>query len=320
MRLVSSVVLALFFIYTAALVAWWAIPRGPRGIRIAIGLLAILVSGFGAMAIPLDARATRGGVAILGVVTAARITSYWFEAQSPVPLFEYFRFISIAMLRPHLVFSRHFLHAKPRIGREIIRLILCAAIIPPVWLIAAALNFLTIAQDIWLLNHLIVLAAFVVIIGCIGQCLLAIWRLQGLAIRHPVSDNILASRTPADFWRRWSWPPHTSIYRYIYQPLGGRAHHIRATMAVFLVSGVAHEGLAFAAIGRITGHQTLFFLLSGLGVLASPALERLATFGLAGQVLMHTLTLLFLIACSPIFFVTLNYVIPVYMQETWLMW
>ena len=318
------VALALGLIYSAALAAWWvATPSRGRRIHIVVKIIAfcisISVSVFAAMVIPLDAPIIRAGIAILGVITGSRIASYWFEGKEASAR-EYFRFISIAMLHPYLVFARGRPCAKPRVGREIARLILCALIIPPALFVAQVLILVTIAQDVWTLNHLIVLAAFVIIMGCVGQCLLAIWRLQGLPIAHPVNDSILASRTPADFWRRWSWPPHVSLHRYIYRPLGGRRRHVFATLAVFLTSGVAHDILFFVAMGRLTGHQTLFFVLNGFGVLASPALERVAAFGLAGRVLMRTLTILFLVACSPLFFVSVHYVFPIYVKQIWLMW
>ncbi len=315
----TRIILAIISNYAGAIGAWTLLNiRNPR-IRFTLSLLPGLLSVFAAALIPLDFPIIRAGVAILGIITASRIATKAVDGGRP-PLGDYLRYISVTMLRPHLHYVAHLRRTRPRAGREILRLLLAAAIIPPAWYLAARLNWTEVAQQHWLVNHLIVAGGFTVVMTCVGQCVLALWRLQGIRATRPVVDNILASRTPADFWRRWSWPPHAGLIRYIYIPAGGPRHPVRAIMAAFAASALAHEVLATVALGRVTGHQTLFFLLSGVGVLASPALERLGRRGLAGNILMRTLTLTFLIASATLFFVTINYVIPIYMKHIWLMW
>ena len=176
------------------------------------------------------------------------------------------------------------------------------------------------AKVSWLLNHLIPLAGFVVIMQSFGQCNLGLWRLLGMHVRRPVADNILLSRTPADFWRRWSWPIHLWLYRYVYEPSGAKRHHGRAVLTVFLVSGLLHEVLAGVAIGRVTGHQTLYFMTSALGVLASPMLLRLERFGVMGEIAMRGVTVLFLAASAAIMFASFDMILPMYQKHTWLNW
>jgi hypothetical protein len=175
------------------------------------------------------------------------------------------------------------------------------------------------AASSWLLNHLILLAAFVVLMQSLGQALLGLWRLRGLRA-GPIVDQILLSRTPAEFWRRWSWPIHLWLMRYAYEPCGGRAHHVRATLATFLASGLLHEALVVIAIGRPTGHQTAFFMLSALGVLASPPLLRLSRTGIVGQFIARAVTITFLAATASLMFITFNYLMPIYAQRIRLMW
>jgi D-alanyl-lipoteichoic acid acyltransferase DltB (MBOAT superfamily) len=175
-----------------------------------------------------------------------------------------------------------------------------------------------ISGSFWL-NHLVLLIGFVIIMQSFGQLCLATWRLRGLRAR-PIVDNILFSRTAAEFWRRWSWPMHLWLYRYVYVPSGGKRHPVRAVLAVFMTSAILHELLALAAIGRVTGHQTIFFSLSALGVLASPALEKLARFGLAGQILMRGLTFSFFSFTAIFMFATLHFVFPLYAADSWLFW
>jgi hypothetical protein len=113
---------------------------------------------------------------------------------------------------------------------------------------------------------------------------------------------------------------HLWLYRYVYQPAGGKRHVVRAVLAAFAVSGLLHELLAYAAIGRVTWHQTLYFMISALGVLASPGLEWLGQLGLIGQILMRTITLTFLATSAALMFVTIHYVFPIYVKQIWLMW
>jgi hypothetical protein len=315
----DRIILAIAANYAGAIGAWGLLGIRRREIRFPLTLAVGLPTVFAAVLIPLDLPVIGAGVAILGIITASRIATKAIDGNRPA-LSDYLRYISVAMLRPHLHYVANLRRTRPRVAREILRLAVAAAIIPPAWYLARRLNWSDAAQQSWLVSHLIVAAGFTVIMTCTGQCLLAVWRLQGLHVRRPIVDNILASRTPADFWRRWSWPPHAGLNRYIYIPAGGPRHHIRATMAAFAASALAHEVLAAVAIGRATGHQTLFFLLSGIGVIASPALERLGRRGLPGQILMRTLTLTFLVASASLFFATVNYVLPIYMKHIWLMW
>jgi D-alanyl-lipoteichoic acid acyltransferase DltB (MBOAT superfamily) len=174
-------------------------------------------------------------------------------------------------------------------------------------------------RDHWLLNHLLLVVGFVVVMTAFGQVNLGLWRLLGVRAR-PVMDHIWLARTPADFWRRWSWPIHLWLYQYVYIPCGGRRRAFWALLAVFAFSGLLHELIAFVASGRITGHQSAFFGLSAAGALASPLLERIGRRGLVGEALIRLVTLLFLVASSALMFVTVDAVLPLYATRWWLMW
>jgi hypothetical protein len=171
----------------------------------------------------------------------------------------------------------------------------------------------------WLVNHLILVVGFVMVMTAFGQANLGLWRLLGLRAR-PVMDRIWLSRTPADFWRRWSWPIHLWLYLYVYLPCGGRRRAVRSLLAVFAVSGLLHEVSAFVAVGRVTGHQSAFFGVSAAGVLASPVLEGIARRGVVGEVFVRSVTLVFLAASAALMFVTVDAVLPLYATRWWLMW
>jgi hypothetical protein len=119
-----------------------------------------------------------------------------------------------------------------------------AVIAVVVWSAATRLLATHPANASWLVNHIILLAGFVVIIQSFGQLNLGLWRLLGLRARRPVADNILLSRTPADFWRRWNISLSTWFRDYVYIPLGGSRSTgglwIRNVLATFLLSGLWH--------------------------------------------------------------------------------
>ena len=71
---------------------------------------------------------------------------------------------------------------------------------------------------------------------------------------------------------------------------------------------------------RVTGHQTAFFLLSGLGVIASPQFERLARWGMPGEIVMRLTTIVFMLATATLMFATLNLFFAVFPEPDWLVW
>jgi hypothetical protein len=88
----------------------------------------------------------------------------------------------------------------------------------------------------------------------------------------PLADS------PRDFWgRRWNLFVHRFAARFLFLPLGGRRHPMRATFGVFLCSGVMHEYFILGCtggVGRHTGFMMVFFVLHGAGVVLEMALRR----------------------------------------------
>jgi hypothetical protein len=260
----------------------------------------------------------RALVFVCGALVALRTYSYGL-AEMPCGLADYLRFLSVGLLSPHLVYSA----ARPTGGRasfplELLRMTLAAATIALTSWLAMRLIFEGPGRHGWLVNHLILVGGFVIVMTAFGQANFGLWRLMGLHVR-PVMDRIWLARTPADFWRRWSWPIHLWLYRYIYLPCGGMRCAVGSVLAVFAFSGILHEVLAFVAIGRITGHQSAFFGVSAAGVLASPMLENIGRRGVVGEVLIRLVTLVFLAASAALMFVTVDAVIPLYATRWWLM-
>jgi D-alanyl-lipoteichoic acid acyltransferase DltB (MBOAT superfamily) len=251
---------------------------------------------------------------------SARIYSYWGSDQRQ-GFADYARFLSFGLLSPHLVYSYTGFssHSRASLAREVPRLVSAAAVSGATLLIAVVLLQSRTETDVWFAKYLTALAAFVVIASAVGVACGSVWRMMGIRAR-PLVDKIWLSRTPAEFWRRWSWPPHQWLNRYVFVPWGGRVHPVAATVVVFLVSGLAHELMAGVGLGRLTGHQTAFFLVSSLGVMASPHLERLARWGLAGEIVMRLATIIFMITTATLMFATFNKFVPLYQEPAWLDW
>jgi hypothetical protein len=306
--------------YGFALIAWPLFRAGRTSVPFVADLsvvAAILAAGFMAWDQSAPVRAL---VAISGIIVLLRVHSYGCSGGAGT-FGEYVHFLSFGLAAPHLIYSPGRLPADSHVplARQWVRLSIAVLLIPVTWKAASHLLAMPWSVNSWMVNHLILAAAAVVVMSAFGQCATVIWQIQGSAQKVLV-DNILLSRTPAEFWRRWSWPMHLWLYRYVYIPAGGKANHVRATLMVFFVSGLLHEFIAALAIGRVTGHQMLFFLVSGAGVLVSPALEKIEQRGAVQKAMGHVLTLSFLVATSSLMFATLDYIVPVYYKHVWLLW
>jgi hypothetical protein len=309
---------ALLLSYAVAILAWWLRRTGPFTPVVA-GAWGVGVLACSALVFFEDQRVLRALIFIAGGLVALRVYSYGL-ADTPCGLADFLRFLSIGLLSPHLVYSAARPTALPAsLPRELLRMTIAGGTITLTTWLALLLIFEGPGRHGWLVNHLILVVGFVIVMTAFGQANLGLWQLMGVRAR-PVMDRIWLARTPADFWRRWSWPIHLWLYRYIYLPSGGRGRAVGSVLAVFAFSGILHELIAFVAIGRVTGHQSAFFGVSAAGVLASPMLESIGRNGVVGEVLIRSVTLVFLAASAALMFVTVDAVIPLYATRWWLMW
>jgi hypothetical protein len=310
---------ALLLSYAVALAAWVIVRKAGAFTRVAAGAWGGAVAACAALASFDEHPVLRVLTFIGGGLWGLRVYSYLLQG-APQGLADYLRFLSVGLLSPYLVYSpTRFRSARPSLARECLRLVVAGGTTALTWWLTMKLIAVGPGQRAWLVNHLIAVVGFVIVMTAFGQANFALWRLLGLPAR-PVVDQVWLARTPADFWRRWSWPIHHWLYQYIYRPCGGRRHAIRSVLAVFACSGLLHEAIAFVALGRVTGHQTAFFAVSALGVLASPTLDRIARRGIAAEVLVRFVTVLFLAASAALMFVTIDALIPLYVTRVWLLW
>jgi membrane bound O-acyltransferase family protein len=91
------------------------------------------------------------------------------------------------------------------------------------------------------------------------------------AFRYP-----LLPRSVLDFWGRHDLVFHHWLKRHVFWPARPRTHTHPAlgVLAVFFVSGLAHEYLFLVAVPGVAGRQMAFFLLNGLGGLLGAGLGR----------------------------------------------
>jgi hypothetical protein len=162
----------------------------------------------------------------------------------------------------------------------------------------------------FVLNHTVMLMIFVLGIESFSRALCGLERLAGFDT-GPLIRSAYLSRTISEFWRRYNYRVHDWHYRNIFQATGGRRAPVRSMLLVFLFSGVYHE-VAFAlATSRLTGYQLAFFTIQGPAALASGRLERLARRGgIAGKIMAHGATILFMGVTSVLFFDGLSRIFP----------
>lgn len=325
MGLWISAAVAFACIYAVALGLWPIlinqIERDTRWLTYPIGL----AMGFiGLIVVPWSdtyaARWVRVLLSILGILVGSLAAAYWQSSRRRCGFEDYARFIFLGLLNPNLIHSAGSFAPQSRasVPRELLRMVTAFGVGTLAVFIGGRLLSEGDARS-WVVNYLIAVAAFLLMMQSFGQMLLAWWHLMGFHMR-PVVNNVWLSRTPAEFWRRWSPPAHLALYRYAYLPFGGRARPICATFWVFLASAIAHEVLAGVGLVRITGHQFVFFMVSSLGVMASPWLERLAKWGIAGDILMRSITAAFMLTTGTLMFATFNHFVPMYREPAWLAW
>jgi hypothetical protein len=156
-------------------------------------------------------------------------------------------------------------------------------------------------------EHALKASTVVLAVALIGNGLAAAYRLVGGQALDPMG-NLVAARTPADFWRRWNRPAQHFLSEYAFLPTGGLRRAARAIPVTFGASGLVHEYVFGIATGQFQGCQILFFAIQGCAVLATMRLRtpvRFVWLGIAG-------TLAFNLSTSLLFFRSVDAVLPFY--------
>ena len=235
----------------------------------------------------------------------------WRHVERSIVLREYYRF-----LIPFPVLSAVYPDHKRRLLRpesprpQVLRLL--GGIIGFTIALQAirVLSRIALIRSSFALNHAVMLLTFVLAIESLSRAICGLERLAGFDTT-PIIRNAYLSRTVSEFWRRYNDRIHDWLYRNVFQATGGRRAPVRSLLLVFLVSGLFHE-VAFAlATSRLTGYQFAFFTIQGPAALASGRLERLARRGgIAGKIMAHGATILFVAVTSVLFFDGVSKIFP----------
>ncbi|QDV35938.1 MBOAT family protein [Tautonia plasticadhaerens] len=159
----------------------------------------------------------------------------------------------------------------------------------------------------FLVEHAVKVTAFFLVLVPTSRLLTSALRLLGVRGIDPMA-NPFASRTPADFWRRYNRPVNHFFRADVFGRLDGRTAPIRATLAVFAVSAIIHEYVFLAPVGRVQGYQLAFFGLQGGAVAATWAVRPRG----ASIIPWVISTFAFNVATGVLFFASIAQVVPFY--------
>lgn len=100
------------------------------------------------------------------------------------------------------------------------------------------------------------------------ELLALLWQRAGLNA-NPVMRQPLRAASLAEFWgTRWNTAFNALAHELAFRPLTRKLGVLRATLVVFLMSGLIHELVISLPARAGFGLPTAYFLLQGLGVLA----------------------------------------------------
>jgi alginate O-acetyltransferase complex protein AlgI len=104
------------------------------------------------------------------------------------------------------------------------------------------------------------------------------WRIAGVNAK-PIMDAPIRATSLSEFWgRRWNGAFNQLVFTLLFRPLARAVGTIRATLTIFLLSGLIHELVISLPARGGYGLPTAYFLLQGWGVVAqrSPIGKRFA--------------------------------------------
>ena len=270
-------------------------------------LIAVIIAA-SPLLIPANERLARGFFALFCICLMFKVLDLYRDAQrgERPSLRQWIRFLANPVF---LVRRREGLEKQPT-TRANLRDLLRHGVI----LLLSAATFDALMRVNWvglpfLLEHTMKsLTLFVVGISIFSVCA-ALFRMAGCYETDPI-DRPFASRSIAEFWRRYNRWIGAALHENVFKSAGGKRHPIRGTFAAFTVSALIHEYLfGLASMGPV-GAQAAFFLLQGCGVALTLRYRPHGRAAIAGMIL----TWSFLILSSVLFFSVAQSVVPLYQQ------
>jgi hypothetical protein len=307
----AAIALPIMLAWMLAASFWFALALAGRARTIVVIALFILMFALPLMA-PLEHGLWRAIVAVACVTPWLKVYDLHYARclGHPVPRFgEYLGFL----VNPCILVHRR-LGDEPHPPRNVDAMrVLRGCVVLAFSIPLLQWSFRSADQAAWpfVLEHSVKAAlAFAIVYG-VFEVIVGLWRLMGFRGRTVVL-NFFAARTPAEFWRLYNRHTGQFFLEDVTRPLQRRTGIAAATMAAFAASGVAHEYLAFVAIGRIQFLQLSFFLIQGLAVVLT---QRMRPRGPAAYVGV-ALTAAFNLATSLLFFASADQFVDWYSGET----
>ena len=159
----------------------------------------------------------------------------------------------------------------------------------------------------FLVEHVLKASAFFVGASGFFSAFAALARALGGYAPEPMTRP-LSARTPAEFWRRYNRWTGEGLREDLFRPIGGRRHPVAATLAVFAFSGLLHEYVFSAGVGRVQGFQLAFFLMQGVAVVLTARVKPGRIIGVGTTFAFNALT-------SVLFFASIHGIAPFYEGE-----
>jgi hypothetical protein len=314
MRNVAWLFLAILVAYTFAVIALLLRYRMPGRFSVFVGWCSVPIVFACPLLIPSANIGLRAVSAFVSGDICFKLVEYnrvWGKLDRSIILREYYRLlIPFPVLAPVYPDHKRRLPCRARPWPQILRLLGGVVGFMVALLALTSLSKFALFRSNFALNHLAILPIFVLAIESLSRALFGLERLAGFDTK-PLIRNAYLSRTVSEFWQRYNYRIHDWLYRNVFQVTGGRRAPVRSLLLVFLVSGILHEAAFAMATSRLTGYQLAFFTIQGPAALATGRLERLAhRGGIAGRIVAHSVTFLFLAVTSVFFFHGVSQIFP----------
>lgn len=253
---------ALSFLAGLVFFPFLRLPRRSRSPLLALFSVAIFTVP---LLIPGEYRLTRAVAAIQSLLVAAKLFDIHQQREPPPSFTEFAAFL----FHPFTLVLRR-LHAErdPPPRENMTRIGIGLAMAAMGTIIGGFVFPFDFSTSPLLLEHAVKVSDLYLTASGAILAMTSTLRALGLKARDAFDRPFLA-HSPADFWRRYNRLVGQSFHENIFKRIGGFRAPVRATFVVFAVSALMHEYIFSIALMKVEGYQTAFFLLQGLGAIAT---------------------------------------------------
>jgi hypothetical protein len=277
--------------------------RAHARVRLVVFVLLTTLVGLTPWMIPAEARIARFIAAVYAGVLVLKMWDLHLGAERSVRL-RLAEFLGFLANLASMVHRRTGLERQPTPRDNAIALFKSLVLFS-----VALLAFILLVRLDWgstpfLIEHVLKASVFFLGATALFKAVTAVARGLGGYATEPMFRPML-SRSPADFWRRYNRCAGEWLREDLFHPIGGRRHPVLAMLAVFVFSGLIHEYLFAAALGRVQGFQLAFFFVQGAAVALTLRVKPGREVGVGFTFVFNALT-------SIPFFASVHGVVPFY--------